>query len=284
MVIVPEFGVTTTSVIAFRLLFRKKFRIVSICDDCYDMLIHDNDFKRSHKIARKMISPLLDDLILPDNRAVSYYQQNYGKGIFFPIIYNDENLRKRYSQLLNRESASEPNSAEGPKTFLFIGRLVKIKNIETIIQAFSSLAQKENRLIIVGDGPERANLEKSSQGLNISFTGRLEGDELYQWYLKSHVFILASYREAFGAVTNEALLAGCWCLVSENAGSSCLIQEGRNGETFQAFDIKGLSEAMERSPRIEHIENRLRTNGMSYSYSALMQDLTTALNNLMEEI
>lgn len=66
------------------------------------------------------------------------------------------------------------------------------------------------------------------------------GHELYAWYNIAQLFVLASWQEAFGAVTNEALQGGCRCLISELAGSQCLIKEGINGCTFNPHDQKHL--------------------------------------------
>lgn len=71
---------------------------------------------------------------------------------------------------------------------------------------------------------------------NIYFAGRFEGDELYAWYNVGQIFTLPSRLEPFGAVTNEALVAGCQCLVSRNAGSNCLINNGVNGYVIDPRD------------------------------------------------
>jgi glycosyltransferase involved in cell wall biosynthesis len=167
---------------------------------------------------------------------------------------------------------------------LYVGRLVEIKNVKTTICAFSRLNQKENVLVVVGDGPEMTSLKQMAQNseANVIFTGRLEGDDLYQWYNIANYFVLASYLEPFGAVTNEALLAGCWCLISNKAGSQCLIEDGKNGYTFYPTDIDDLANKMLLSLKKVNCTNIniLKDNGMIFDYDKCIQILIRKLHNI----
>lgn len=94
---------------------------------------------------------------------------------------------------------------------IFVGRLLKHKNVDVLIQAVHQLKQ-ENRMIIcriVGSGPEANTLKKlaSSLGLenNVIFHGRLESHkEIFSLMKSSKVFVLPSTREGFGIVVLEA--------------------------------------------------------------------------------
>lgn len=117
---------------------------------------------------------------------------------------------------------------EGKKVLLFVGRLVALKNVKFALRAFIKANLDNTIFVIVGDGPEKEKLEKIAAGNPaVIFTGRLEGDELYAWYNVGQVFTLPSYKEPFGAVTNEALVAGCKVLISKDAGSNCLVKDGK---------------------------------------------------------
>ena len=119
-------------------------------------------------------------------------------------------------------------------------------------------------------------------GGNVIFTGRLEGDELYSWYNVATSFILASYKEAFGAVTNEALLAGCWAVISNKAGSQCLVNPGVNGDIFNPMDVEELHQKMQYvcenlTPVSKSIA--LRENGMQVRYKQMIEQLIKAIEN-----
>ena len=185
IVLVGEFNITALTVLAHRCLKHKKYKVISICDDSYNMVAENNDFSKLHRMARRLVAPRLDNLILVEPKVTQWYKEHYGKGICFPIIKTEEKARKEYERVLpmNKETIEQYN-LKGKKVFLFVGRLVALKNVETAIQAFSHLNQKENVFVVVGDGPERENLETLAKDLkaNVLFTGRLEGDALNVWY------------------------------------------------------------------------------------------------------
>lgn len=146
----------------------------------------------------------------------------------------------------------------------------------------------KNFLIIVGSGEEENRLRQLTVDLeldNVLFTGRLDGEELYSWYNVADYFVLASYLEAFGAVTNEALLAGCYSLISNKAGSRCLIEDGVNGFTFESMDVNELNEkmrlAIKKFPKIRPL-NSVKPNLMSdiYPYDYSMRNVINRLLNL----
>lgn len=160
-----------------------------------------------------------------------------------------------------------------------------MKNVDSAIRAFAKLDQKENVFVIVGDGLEKDKLMKLSDelGTNTLFTGRLEGDELNVWYNIAQVFILPSYQEAFGAVTNEALLAGCIALISEKTGSQSLIIPHKNGDIFDPMDIdeiaSKLNTVLNNVKPLDRIV--LKENLMQISYSEFMSKLNSSINDIL---
>lgn len=282
LVLTEEFGLGTLRVLLHRYLKRKKYKVVTLCDDSYDMIVGKNDFSWLHRMARKYMAPYLDDIIVVNPQVRDWYREHLGKGYYMPILQEDEAVRLHYRKVLERVHVLRQRySLEHKKVFLFVGRLVALKNVKTILRAFARLDQKRHLLVIVGDGPEMNHLQLLAQQLNVCvrFTGRLEGDALNAWYNVADVFVLASYQEAFGAVTNEALLAGCHVLVSEKAGSACLVVEGENGYTFNPADVDDLFRKMEQViqlPTTWDVDG-LKRNLMKLSYRECMQHLVTHL-------
>jgi len=247
-VIVPEFQILTLQVLLYRFLHRGRFKVISMCDDSYDMVVNNNDFSVIHKIARKMVTPALDDLLLVDSRAVDWYQRHYQKGIWLPIIRDEKAEEMKYNRLLSLSNQIyNQYELKGRKVVLYVGRLVALKNLEVLIEAFGRIKDEEAVLVIVGDGAKEKRLKELSSKIDkdIIFTGHLEGDNLYAWYNIGDVFCLPSYQEAFGAVVNEALLAGCRVVVSEKAGSACMVDE-HNGEIINPFKIDEVASALDR--------------------------------------
>lgn len=267
-VIVPEFSITAFKVILIRAFGRHKFKVISQCDDSYDM-VTDHGFSRLHAISRRILMPFIDDLAIPDKRAVEWYQEKYGKGFWCPII-QDEKKHAYLEDSSIMERANELRreySMDGRLSLLFAGRLIDVKNLPFLIEACTHIDEPYG-LFIVGDGERREHLERlaASKGADVHFLGKKNGDELYAWYAASDVFILPSTMEAFGAVTNEALLCGCYSLISKKAGSSCLIEPGVNGDVFDPYSVEDL---------VKKIRNRKvqasRHNMMTVSFNEAMK-------------
>ena len=280
LVIVPEFQIVLLQVLFYRWITRGKFKVVSMIDDSFDMISNDNDFTRLHARLRTVLPKYLDDLIVVTPEVREWYRQRFGKGVWMPIIMNEQKARAYYGSLLPRsaELAAE-YGLEGRKVLLAVNRLVALKNLYRVIEAFN-MAETDSVLVIVGDGPERGNLEAAASrcGKRIIFTGRLEGDDLYAWYNISGALILASWQEAFGAVTNEALLAGCRVIVSRNAGSSCLVNDD-NGEIVDPMDVRGMARAVDRQLAVSGIRDLSvpRKNLMSVSFEERISNLVVEL-------
>ena len=161
--------------------------------------------------------------------------------MYFPIIAEDNAARERLKRVLPiSEHYINQYGLQGKKILLFVGRLVDFKNIDFAIIAFVKANIKDSVFVIIGSGNKEEELKKlAAKYDNVYLAGRFEGDELYAWYNVGQVFTLPSRLEPFGAVTNEALVAGCQCLISCNAGSNCLINNGVNGYVIDPSDEDG---------------------------------------------
>lgn len=280
VVIVPEFQISALQVLLYRWLSRSKFKVVSMTDDSFDMIANGNDFTKLHARLRRFFPRHLDDLIVVTPEVEKWYQEHHGKGIWMPIIMNEEKAVANYKRLLpkSRELA-EKHGLLGKKVLLSVSRLVELKNIHRVIDAFAQ-SNVEATLVIVGDGPERESLQQHANSIEkeVIFTGRFDGDELYAWYNLASVLILASYQEAFGAVTNEALLAGCRVIISNKCGSSCLVDES-NGVLVNPMSVECISSA------IDNQFNKVSPPGLQTARVSLMTiSFEERINNLVNRL
>ena len=285
VVIVHEFGIGAILALAWRWITRSRYKVVSMCDDSYDMVVNDNDFSRNHKLARRILAPMLDDIILVEPKVCDWYQSHYGIGFCFPIIRRETTIRNVYAEALDiSRTLVAKHQLQGKKVYLFVGRLVRLKNVHTLIEAFHQAHLEDACLVIVGDGVEKNSLEELAEqtGVKVIFTDRLEGLSLYAWYNVADCFVLPSTLEPFGAVTNEALVAGCKCLISELAGSQCLIENGKNGYTFDPHSKSDLTEKLEimNIHLAEHQLEALRPSEMLYSYEQCVGELIERLTSI----
>lgn len=242
LVIVQEF-----SLIAIQLLqLRRKygFMLVSMCDDSVNM-IEGNDFKWTHRAARKFLPRFLDDIILNSGETAQWYREHFGKGQILPIIPDEEVFRSRLAAASGRVSElRERIGAEGRKVILFVGRAVGLKNIPTLMRSCLPLKDRA-LLVIVGGGEKLPELQKLNDSLSLGafFAGECFGEELMGYYQLADVFCLPSTQEAFGSVVGEALIAGCPAAVSSHCGARALVN-AENGCVFDPMDGAALTDAL----------------------------------------
>lgn len=138
---------------------------------------------------------------------------------------------------------------------LFVGRLVERKGLEDLLHAMTLLQHEVPgvRLEVVGDGPQRAKLERMSANLGISgmvtFFGELRGKELYGRYEMCAVFAMPSRTmkddvEGFGTVFLEAGLFGKPSVGTMSGGIPEAVLDGVTGILVGEGDIAGLAAAL----------------------------------------
>lgn len=289
IVVTGEYSIGTWCAIIARILSRKKFSIVSICDDSEKMA---QDCSTGRKISRELLLKRLNGLILCNDAAQKWYNKHsLIASCVFPIIHCDDIYRK---QLKEGEKKANQLLTEyalaGKKVFIYVGRLSEEKNVPYLIKSFVKAheANSDIVLFIVGDSgnagtmvmDECHNIVKETQaGSYVHFVGRKENEELAAFYLIGQVLVLPSKREAFGAVVNEALLAGEYVMVSSNAGASGLVTEG-NGEVINIKNT--LIDFTSMIERLQPLDKQIqfRDSLMPYTYEKKMKELTEWLNEI----
>jgi glycosyltransferase involved in cell wall biosynthesis len=129
---------------------------------------------------------------------------------------------------------------------LHVGRLIAHKAVDVLVRAAATAGV---RLHVVGDGPERESLGElaASLGAQVTFAGELQGDELAAAYAGADIFALASRRETWGVVVNEAAAAGLPLVLSDAVGAAGdLLEDGANGLLVPTGDAVRLASALER--------------------------------------
>ena len=143
----------------------------------------------------------------------------------------------------NKRLATEKKGNE----LLYVGRLVKQKNVIDILYAFKELYKENNslKLTVVGDGPERRNLEEFTLNNKlttvVNFVGKVTDVDLY--YRRSDVTVLSSFNEGFPNVLLESI-SNLTPVVSYDcpSGPSEIIVDGINGYLVHHLNILDLKE------------------------------------------
>jgi glycosyltransferase involved in cell wall biosynthesis len=146
---------------------------------------------------------------------------------------------------------------------LSVGRLSREKNLPIVIEAVEALQSRRNPplLLIVGDGPERGELEDLCAGKDfVRFVGVQRGQLLKSLYASATMFVFASRVDTLGLVNMEAMSSGIPVLVPADAGIAEFVTHGISAECYE-FGAAGLRAAIQRILDDPTHANRLAAGG-----------------------
>lgn len=154
------------------------------------------------------------------------------------------------------------------KEVIFVGRLVERKGVRFLIEAFAHVKDAiPHRLVIIGDGPERADLEQRTHNLNLEdriiFTGRISDEELYRHYNQCSFIVLPAVYDAkgdiegLGVVLIEAMSYSKPAIASNAGGITDIMTDGENGFLVPPRDVHALAKAIERLATDNEMRERM---------------------------
>ena len=182
-----------------------------------------------------------------------------------------------------REEMTQGNPAD--TVLIYVGRLSEEKQIEHIRPTLEQVPN--TRLVLVGDGPARLELERNFAGLPVKFMGYLSGKRLSQAYASADIFVFPSGLETFGLVVNEAMAAGLPVVASRVGGVADIVSEGVNGYTFRSGDtamlLDGVRKIASSRENIEWMGQQARAYAETQSWEAIMDEVIEVYATLIAE-
>lgn len=159
-----------------------------------------------------------------------------------------ESINSLDAELFGRKVRELRTTASGGSVhrFVFVGRLIGLKNVENLIRAFA-MVQEDAVLEIAGDGLLLDDLRSIAAQCGVAdrvrFHGFLDEDGILQLLARSHTLALPSTREVFGFAALEGYVAGLHVIVSRHAGISRNL-DGRKGIWVVDPTVEELARAM----------------------------------------
>jgi glycosyltransferase involved in cell wall biosynthesis len=148
--------------------------------------------------------------------------------------------RKAESEVL-REKLGLTNTV----VFLFVGRLVKRKNVDLIIRAARQLNDDRIAVVIAGTGEEIASLKTlAGDDPRVIFPGLIVPEELPLYYAMADVLVLPASQEPWGLVINEAMACGLAVIAHRHCGATVDLVGEDNGVALETFSTDELARAM----------------------------------------
>jgi glycosyltransferase involved in cell wall biosynthesis len=132
---------------------------------------------------------------------------------------------------------------------LSLGRLAPDKDYATLLRAFARLPHPEARLVILGEGRERASLEAEARALGVEDRVSMPGfsQDIAAELSRARCFALSSRRETFSLACVEALSHGLPVVVTDCGGPSEIVNDPALGTIVPVGDVEALARAIEDS-------------------------------------
>lgn len=152
-------------------------------------------------------------------------------------------------QRLADEPLDDPWFGPGqPPVVLAAGRLVAAKDYDCLIRAFGAVrARRPARLVILGEGVERARLERLAGSLGIAADVAMPGfvANPYRYMRRAAVFVMSSRFEGFGNALVEAMACGAPVVSTDCYGPREILEGGRHGPLVAVGDATALAGAID---------------------------------------
>lgn len=154
--------------------------------------------------------------------------------------------------------------------FVFVGRLSAEKNLQFLLRSFVPVARahRQARLVLVGDGPEKAVLQRQAAaagiGAQVVFTGQVSYPQMPEYLHLGDVFVTASVTEVHPLTVLEAMAAGLPVLGVRSPGMVDIVMEGVSGFLSEA-QPDALGACMERLLLDAPLRSAMAANALEHS-------------------
>lgn len=256
---------------------KKKFGVKTV------LVLHENKFSMERVYGEKLLPMLnqIDVIGFRNTSARADYSSKYGTPKSSFIAYSGVS-----TTFLEAGKDYAPSFEGGVKDYIFVGSLIARKHPVEIVEALdATYPDKEYTMTFVGDGAERASMEKAKEKSikgKVSFTGRIAREEVMNHLKKSQVFVMISKGEIFGLVYLEAMAFGLIPIGSRNEGIDGIIKDGENGFLCEAGDVEELKTIIYKiktmtQKELEQMSARAKQTAFNYSDSGVAKHYLESL-------
>lgn len=242
----------------------------------YSVVLHGLDFSLAIKrkaLAKKILSGA-EKIICANSHTASLVKSFDSSLSAKTVVVNpgiDPNFVRNPAKV---KELRESHALSGKKILFSLGRLVKRKGFDKVIQAMSeiSLSQPDLILVIGGSGPEEGELKKIAADLpesirkKVIFLGSLTDEEYWAWLELCDIFIMASRDisgdyEGFGIVYLEANLAAKPVIAGDSGGVRDAVLDNVNGLLVDPESVSSIAAAVIKLAGDETLRQELGAHG-----------------------
>ncbi len=158
---------------------------------------------------------------------------------------------------------------------IYVGLLAAYKRIDLMLDSFASSKPYNNKLLIVGEGPERNQLEQQVTRLHLTqqviFTGKVPFHQLPEHYCKARSFIMTSQGEGLPMAMIEAMSCGLPVIISDDADITEIAKNEVNALITNRHNSDCFAQAIVRLRNDEPLYQKLRHNALHLRETKLIE-------------
>lgn len=183
------------------------------------------------------------ELIVPTHKTYKLFKEKYKFEKNINIIPTGIEVERFYNENIDNNELKELRKTlkidKDDFILLFVGRLAEEKNVEFLIKAEKKLQEqnKNIKLLIVGDGPDKEKYEKYAESLGLTdsiiFTGKSAWEDMPYYYHLADVFVTASKTETQGLTIIEAMASNVVPVCMRDEAFSSMVTEELDGLFFE---------------------------------------------------
>jgi len=231
-----------------------------------------------HQLVRQNLTDA-PHLIFVSQQVKSRFEELFPRelaGLKSTVIHDPIDVQ-RYYPIARQKALQYIQADPTPPLILFVGKLISRKGPRVLIEAMDKLRAKglHAKLMIVGDGPEKAELKMLIQEKTLMSIISLEGSksqmELPYYYSAADLFVLPTLSEGFGQVFVEAMACGCPVIGTEAVPKE-LIRSKEYGLVVPPNDIGSLAEAMEKALNHSWDREKIRAYALQFDWTTRIHD------------
>jgi glycosyltransferase involved in cell wall biosynthesis len=172
------------------------------------------------------------------------------------------------------------------KIVTFLGRITMQKGPEYFIEAANLVLKRMDnvRFVMAGSGDMMNKMIRKAAQLKITnkfhFTGFLKGDDVYQMYRMSDVYIMPSVSEPFGISPLEAMQAGVPVIISKQSGAAEILS---NAIKLDFWDVEAMADAIYGIIKYPALSKTLARNGRKESHQLKWKDSACAVKHVYKK-
>jgi L-malate glycosyltransferase len=178
-----------------------------------------------------------------------------------------------------------------PDKFIFvtIGRLVKRKNLEGLLHIFKDVQKTvPSLLLIIGDGPEKDNIENLAKQLGIGneirLLGRISDEEKFQYLSASDVYLSTAIHEGFGIVFLEAMECGLPVISYDRGGQTDFLREGKTGHLIALGNKGDFALKLKELLNSEPMRTEIRAHNKNYVKEFYIEHVADRFISIFDEV